>query len=105
MERLKQEILEYYWMAHYPNADYDEFKKTWLTEDNEAFINGLINLMWPYRSIVRRLKSIEYKKTGGMQSFGCGAENGKLNTTEITMTEATEELLAALIREAQELEE
>ncbi len=42
-EKLRENILEYYWMTHYPNADYQEFEKTWLkSNDNEAFVDGLI---------------------------------------------------------------
>ena len=42
-EKLRELVLDYYWMTCYPNADYQEFEKTWLkSNDNEAFINGLI---------------------------------------------------------------
>jgi len=45
MENLKEKIINYYWMCHYPNSDYNEFKKNWLNGENAEFIDGLMDII------------------------------------------------------------
>lgn len=41
--KLREAVLEYYWMTCYPNADEEEFMNWLKQNDNEAFIDGLID--------------------------------------------------------------